>query len=107
MILAIATISSSCIKTGSPPVCKIVFPENGQTFTICDTINIKVLAEGTGQETNLIIDNNEVVIWQTESEFEYMWKTCDEDTGNHVITARVWDNYGEYAFDEVSIEIIK
>lgn len=106
LILFIALSTFSCSKIGSPPYCKITYPLDGQIIDKCETIDITVIAEGNGTETNITINGVFKVNQHSGSNITFQWSTNTADIKEHTIIAACWDNKGAKSVDEIKVKVV-
>jgi uncharacterized protein (TIGR02145 family) len=89
------------------PLCKITYPNNGETFSKYDTIAIKINSEDKdGIITKVVIYANDERIASIQNfPFQYEWNTLWTAPGDYTIKVKAYDNQGKTTTDQVNIQL--
>ena len=95
------------VHSNEPPICYVLSPSNGESFTIGTSINMYVEAfdeDGTISEVRFY-QNDNLISTATTSPYEYNWDTSSEIPGSYELKAIAVDNENAETENTVSVNL--
>ncbi|MCK5607762.1 Ig-like domain-containing protein, partial [Candidatus Pacearchaeota archaeon] len=99
--------SDGILVNGHIPTITDITPADGSKFQTGETINIKITAADEDNDTLEYQFKIDSTIKQSFSNSSsYSWTMTEDDTGTHIVTCEVRDNYGGLTSNNVTYEVI-